>query len=152
MFDIGWTELLIIAVVAIIVVGPKDLPRMLRTLGRYAGKMKRAASDFREQFDDALRESELKELQSTVSDIGDLNPVNQIRDSVTESLDPLKKTAEDIKGGIEKKEPKGDAPAPESDGAAKAAKPSGKRAAASKGGGKRKAAKASKADTAQSEG
>ncbi|RMF08055.1 MAG: twin-arginine translocase subunit TatB [Alphaproteobacteria bacterium] len=155
MFDIGWTEILIIAVVAIIVVGPKDLPRMLRTLGRYAGKMKRAASDFREQFDDALRESELKELQSTVSDIGDLNPVNQIRDSVTESLDPLKKTAEDIKGGIEKKEPKGDAPAPASGAAAKAAKkakPSSKSAAASKGGGKRKAAKAAKADTAQSEG
>jgi len=101
MFDIGWTELLVIAVVAIIVVGPKDLPGMLRTLGRYAGKLKRTASDFREQFDDALRDSEFTELQSTMNDLGDLNPVNQIRDSITDSLNPLKETAEEIKDGVE---------------------------------------------------
>ncbi len=101
MFDIGWTELLIIAVVAIIIVGPKDLPGMLRSLGRYAGKMKRAAGEFRSQFDDALRDSELDELRSVVSDMGDLNPVNQIRDSVTDTLNPLKETADDIKSGIE---------------------------------------------------
>lgn len=101
MFDIGWTELLVIAVVAIIIVGPKDLPAMLRTLGRYAGKLKRTAGEFREQFDDALRDSELDELRSTVSEMGDLNPVNQIRDSVTESLEPLKDAASDITSGIE---------------------------------------------------
>ncbi|MDH3581870.1 MAG: Sec-independent protein translocase protein TatB [Hyphomicrobiales bacterium] len=101
MFDIGWTEILIIAVVAIIVVGPKDLPGMLRSLGQYAGKMKRTAAEFRSQFDDALRDSELDELRSSVSDLGDLNPVNQIRDSVNESLNPLKETAEEIKSGIE---------------------------------------------------
>lgn len=101
MFDIGWTELLVIAVVAIIVVGPKDLPGMLRTLGRYAGKMRRMASEFRSQFDDALRESELDELRTTISDVGKLNPVNQIRDSVTESLDPLKEAAEAVRGDIE---------------------------------------------------
>lgn len=101
MFDIGWTELLIIAVVAIIIVGPKDLPGMLRSLGRYAGKMKRTAGEFRSQFDDALRDSELDELRSAVSDMGDLNPVNQIRDSVTDTLNPLKETADEIKSGIE---------------------------------------------------
>jgi sec-independent protein translocase protein TatB len=101
MFDIGWTEILIIAVVAIIVVGPKDLPRMLRSLGRYAGQLKRTAGEFRSQFDDAVRESELDDLRNTLSDVSDLNPVNQIRDSVTESMAPLKETADDIKGSIE---------------------------------------------------
>lgn len=101
MFDIGWTEILIIAVVAIIVVGPKDLPGMLRTLGRYAGQLKRTAGEFRSQFDEAIRDSELDELRSTVSDMGDLNPVNQIKDSVNESLNPLKETAEEIKGSVE---------------------------------------------------
>ena len=43
MFDIGWSELLVIAVVAIVVVGPKDLPRLMRTFGHYAGKLRRAA-------------------------------------------------------------------------------------------------------------
>ena len=101
MFDIGWTEILIIAVVAIIVVGPKDLPRMLRSLGRYAGQLRRTAGEFRSQFDDAIRESELDELRSTLSDVSDLNPINQIKDSVNESMAPLKETADDIKSSIE---------------------------------------------------
>jgi sec-independent protein translocase protein TatB len=101
MFDIGWTEILVIAVVAIIVVGPKDLPRMLRSLGRYAGQLRRTAGEFRSQFDEAIRESELDELRSTLNDVSDLNPVNEIRDSVTESMAPLKETADDIKGSIE---------------------------------------------------
>jgi len=101
MFDIGWTEILIISVVAIIVVGPKDLPRMLRSLGRYAGQLRRTAGEFRSQFDDAIRESELDELRSTLSDVSDLNPINQIKDSVNESMAPLKETAEDIKSSIE---------------------------------------------------
>jgi len=90
MFDIGWTEILVIAVVAIIVVGPKDLPRMLRSLGRYAGQLRRTASEFRSQFDDAVRESELDELRSTLSDVSDLNPMNDIRDTMKESMAPLK--------------------------------------------------------------
>ena len=101
MFDIGWTEILIIAVVAIIVVGPKDLPRMLRSLGRYAGQLRRTAGEFRSQFDDAIRESELDELRSTLSDVTDLNPINQIKDSVNETMAPLKQTVDNIKSGIE---------------------------------------------------
>lgn len=101
MFDIGWTEILVIAVVAIIVVGPKDLPRMLRSLGRYAGQLRRTAGEFRSQFDDAIRDSELDELRSSLSDTSDLNPINQIRDTMTESMAPLKETAENIKSGIE---------------------------------------------------
>lgn len=104
MFDIGWTEILIIAVVAIIVVGPKDLPRMLRSLGRYAGQLKRTAGEFRSQFDEAVRDSELSELRDSLKDAGDLNPVNQIRDSVTDSLKPLEETADEIRSGIEKPE------------------------------------------------
>jgi sec-independent protein translocase protein TatB len=58
MFDIGWSELLVIAAVAIIVVGPKDLPRMLRTFGKTMGQVRRTANDFKRQFDEALREAE----------------------------------------------------------------------------------------------
>ena len=104
MFDIGWTEILIIAVVAIIIVGPKDLPRMLRSLGRYAGQLKRTAGEFRSQFDEAIRESELDELRSSLKDASDMNPVNQIKDTMTDSMKPLEETASDIKSGIEKKD------------------------------------------------
>jgi sec-independent protein translocase protein TatB len=66
MLDIGWSELLVIAVVAIVVVGPKDLPKLMRSFGHYAGKLRRAASDFQRQFDEAMRESELDEVRKTI--------------------------------------------------------------------------------------
>jgi sec-independent protein translocase protein TatB len=66
MFDIGWSELLVIAVVAIVVVGPKDLPRLMRGFGTYAGKLRRAASDFQRQFEDAMRESEIDEVRKAI--------------------------------------------------------------------------------------
>ena len=69
MFDIGWSELLIIAVVAIVVVGPKDLPRLMRTFGHYAGKLRRAAADFQRQFEDAMRETELEEVKKAIDSV-----------------------------------------------------------------------------------
>ena len=63
MFDIGWTELVVIACVAIIVVGPKDLPKMLRAFGKTVSGLRRMAGDFQRQFDDALREAELDDVK-----------------------------------------------------------------------------------------
>lgn len=59
MFEISWSELLILGIVTLIFVGPKELPVFLRTLGRYAGSIKRQAAEFRSQFDAAMREAEL---------------------------------------------------------------------------------------------
>jgi sec-independent protein translocase protein TatB len=59
MFEISWSELLILGIVTLIFVGPKELPVFLRTLGRYAGSIKRQANEFRAQFEEALREAEL---------------------------------------------------------------------------------------------
>lgn len=76
MLDIGWSEILVIAIVAIVVVGPKDLPKMMRTVGFYAGKLRRAAADFQRQFEEAMAESEAdevrKNLESIRSGFGDL--------------------------------------------------------------------------------
>jgi sec-independent protein translocase protein TatB len=69
MFDIGWSELLVIAVVAVVVVGPKDLPRLMRGFGHYAGKLRRAASDFQRQFDEAMREAELDEMRKSIESV-----------------------------------------------------------------------------------
>ncbi len=63
MFDISWSELLILGVVTLIFVGPKELPVFLRTIGKYVGMVKRQASEFREQFDTAMREAELDQLR-----------------------------------------------------------------------------------------
>jgi sec-independent protein translocase protein TatB len=69
MFDIGWSELLVIAVVAIVVVGPKELPKLMRSFGFYAGKLRRAAADFRRQFDEAMREAELEEVKQAIESV-----------------------------------------------------------------------------------
>jgi sec-independent protein translocase protein TatB len=66
MFDIGWSELLVIVVVAIVVVGPKELPKLMRTFGHYAGKLRRAASDFQRQFDEAMRDTEVAEVKKAI--------------------------------------------------------------------------------------
>ena len=70
MFDIGWTELLVIAVVAIVVIGPKDLPRVMRMVGQWTGKMKRMGREFQSQFNEALREAELDDVRKDVEAIG----------------------------------------------------------------------------------
>ncbi|TYC50350.1 twin-arginine translocase subunit TatB [Rhodobacterales bacterium] len=86
MFDIGWTELMVIACVAIIVVGPKDLPRMLRTLGQTIGKMRRLSREFQSTFNDALREAEkqadIADMKKQVEDAANFDPLGDIKKSI----------------------------------------------------------------------
>jgi sec-independent protein translocase protein TatB len=69
MFDIGWSEILVIIVVAIVVVGPKELPRLMGTFGRYAGKLRRAAAEFQRQFDEAMRDTEMAEVKKAMESV-----------------------------------------------------------------------------------
>ena len=64
MFDIGADELLLTAVVAIVVIGPKDMPRALRTAGRWIAKMRRMSSAFRSGIENVIREAELEEMEA----------------------------------------------------------------------------------------
>jgi sec-independent protein translocase protein TatB len=66
MFDISWSELLILGIVTLVFVGPKELPVFLRTLGRYAGTVRRHANEFKAQFDAAMREAELDSMRKEV--------------------------------------------------------------------------------------
>ena len=82
MFDIGWGELVVIGVVALIAIGPKELPAVLRTAGQWMGKIRRMASEFQGQFQDALREAEMAdvkkqvdELKSTATDFTSFDPL-----------------------------------------------------------------------------
>jgi len=67
MFDIAWSELFVIIIVALVVVGPKDLPKLMRTVGQWAGRARAMADQFRRSFDDMARQSELEELRSEVN-------------------------------------------------------------------------------------
>jgi sec-independent protein translocase protein TatB len=70
MFDITSSKLLILVIVALIVVGPKDLPVLLRTVGKYLGVVRRHAADFRAQLDEAIREAELEDLKKDFESVG----------------------------------------------------------------------------------
>jgi sec-independent protein translocase protein TatB len=70
MFDLTSSKLLILAIVAVIVVGPKDLPVLLRTVGKYLAVMRRHAAEFRARFDEVLREVELHDLKKEIEDVG----------------------------------------------------------------------------------
>lgn len=63
MFDVAPTELLLVAVVALVVIGPKDLPRAMRVVGQWVGKARGMARHFRSGFDNMIRESELEEME-----------------------------------------------------------------------------------------
>lgn len=96
MFDIGWTELLVVAAIAIIVVGPKDLPRMLRTFGQTVGKLRRMANEFQSTFNDAVREAEkqadIDEMRKSVEAVGNFDPLGDIKKAV----EPVKKAGDDL--------------------------------------------------------
>lgn len=65
MFDIGATELLVIVIVAVIVIGPKDMPLAMRTAGRWIGKIRRMSAHFRSGIDTMIREAEMEEMERT---------------------------------------------------------------------------------------
>jgi sec-independent protein translocase protein TatB len=68
MFDIGWSELLLIGVVALIAIGPKELPGALRAVGQWTGKIRRMASEFQDQFREAMREAEMADIKKDVDE------------------------------------------------------------------------------------
>ena len=92
MFDIGWGELLVIGVVALIAIGPKELPGTLRTIGQWMGKIRRMAADFQSQFHEAMREAEMADLKQQV-------------ETLTSGFDPIETARREIESAVEDKPP-----------------------------------------------
>ena len=106
MFDIGWGELLVIGVVALLVVGPKELPALLRTIGQGMTKLRRMASEFQGQFQEAMREAEIadlkKEADKLMESASSMNPLAQVEkigDDLQKALDTPSTTAPDEGAG-----------------------------------------------------
>jgi sec-independent protein translocase protein TatB len=92
MFDVSWSELLILGVVTLIFVGPKELPRFLGTLGKYAGVVRRQANEFRSVFEQAMREAEMEDIKKEVRAVSD--GVKATLDDATRSVTEAKAAAE----------------------------------------------------------
>jgi sec-independent protein translocase protein TatB len=96
MFDIASSKLLILAIVALLVIGPKDLPALLRTVGKYVGIIKKHAAEFRAQFDEAIREAELDELRKDVEKIG-----HETQSSMREATDSVEKQLAEARESVD---------------------------------------------------
>ena len=95
MFDIGWGELVVIGIVALIAIGPKELPTVLRTLAQYMGKIRRMAAEFQGQFQEALREAEVADLKKTademsasVTDFSNFDPMANAQKEMEAAFNP----------------------------------------------------------------
>jgi sec-independent protein translocase protein TatB len=105
MFDFfSWQHLSIMLVVALVVVGPKDLPRLMNMAGKWAGKARAMATEFRRSFDEMARESELAELRKEIDDLKKNNPVADLASSMT-SLES------EVNSSVEAVAPAADTPA-----------------------------------------
>jgi len=93
MFDIGWSELVVIAVVALIAIGPKELPGVLRMVGQWMGKARKMASEFQGQFQEAMREAEMADLKKSFDEVKEAatgfasgNVMTSLQKDVTDAL------------------------------------------------------------------
>jgi sec-independent protein translocase protein TatB len=103
MFDIGWSELVLIAVVALIAIGPKELPGVLRMVGQWMGKARKMAAEFQGQFQEAMREAEMADLKKSFDEVKEAasgftsnNLMTSLQKDVSEALrvDDIDKPAE----------------------------------------------------------
>jgi sec-independent protein translocase protein TatB len=100
MFDISWTEFLLIGVVALIVIGPKELPAVLRTVGQWTRKVRSMAADFQGQFQEAMREAEMADLKKQVDDLAhDVKNYDPLKEARAE----VEAAGRDIKASLEQK-------------------------------------------------
>ena len=93
MFDIGWSELVVIAVVALIAIGPKELPGVLRMVGQWIGKARKMAGEFQGQFQEAMREAEMADIKKSFDEVKDAatgiaggNIMTSLQKDVSDSL------------------------------------------------------------------
>jgi sec-independent protein translocase protein TatB len=124
MFDIGWSELLVIGVVALVVIGPKEWPGVVRTIAQNIAKLRRMASDFQGQFTDAMREMELADLKkdaeklisdatSTISD-----PIEQANEEVQKAVEAPAEPADEVESLVDRTAPVSDTTEKKPDGGA----------------------------------
>lgn len=101
MFEIGWSELVLIGIVALIVIGPKELPSVLRTVGRTVTRLRRMAGEFQGQFQEALREADLADMRKEIADVTDSARSSLDSISTKEMFDPLRSIRDEIRSTVE---------------------------------------------------
>jgi sec-independent protein translocase protein TatB len=88
MLDFSWSHIVILLIVALVVVGPKDLPRLMRIVGQWMGKARAMANEFRRSFDEMARQSELDELRKEIENLRSERPLATVERDLHQSIVP----------------------------------------------------------------
>src|SRR5215472_8883839 len=86
--DLSWSHILLVVVVALVVVGPKDLPKLMRTVGQWMGKARQMADQFRKSFDDMTRQAELDELRGELEALRSRRPFSDVEHELSQAIIP----------------------------------------------------------------
>lgn len=121
MLELGWTEIMLIAGVAVLVISPKDLPRAMRTAGQWVGQVKRMARGFQSQVDKAIREADLEDVRKDVQSVTKYDPLGDVRKEMRKVDDDIRRDMKDT--GTKAAATTGDKPAPAAAAKAPAAAP-----------------------------
>ena len=98
MFDMSWGEIMVIGGVALIVIGPKDLPKALRTVGQMTSKVRRLAGEFQSQFSEAMREAELQDVKKEMEGLH-----RDVASASSTAFNPIQTIRDELKGAVESK-------------------------------------------------
>jgi sec-independent protein translocase protein TatB len=96
MFDLSWSHILIVLVVALVVVGPKDLPRLMHMIGRWMGKARSMANEFRKSFDEMARQAELDELRKEIAALRNERPLAGLQQEIEHGILPAESDAQQV--------------------------------------------------------
>lgn len=105
-FGIGYTELMVVVLVAIIVIGPKDLPKVLRAFGRTMQKVRGMAREFQGHLDEAMRDAGVDEIKKEISNLKTMNPVEDIKKEINSisAANPIPQVAKDLSADLKKQD------------------------------------------------
>ena len=126
MFDIGGWELLFLMIIALVVVGPKELPQLMRIIGQWTGRARAMVREFQASFDEMARQAELEEIQKEVGNIAGGKELQDLKKQINESVDNMVETPTpiDTKDGYQPPAEEGDDTSAAPEGATAEPKPS----------------------------
>ena len=103
MFSFGWGEILLILVVVIIVVGPKDIPKFLRQIGNLSKSIKKISREFKSSLNQIAEETDLKDVKNSITEVANLNKELDIKSNLKNEINTIKKTISSVEEDISNK-------------------------------------------------
>ena len=101
MFSFGWGEILLVFIVVIVVVGPKDIPKLLRQIGNFTKSIKKISREFKSSLNEIAKDDEFTDVKKTLSDVNNLKEDFNLKDNFKTEINSIKETSSLIKNDVD---------------------------------------------------